>query len=126
MRIIVFTCIIIVSIIALGSISINILENNTKILGDLITKIEDEIKHERWEEVVKIEKQLKNQWKKYEKTWPMLIDHTDVDKVNTYLSELEIFIAKKDETMAASKLAVLKLLMKNIPEKEYVTLQNIF
>ena len=55
----------------------------------------------------------------------MLIDHTDVDKVNTYLSELEIFIAK-NETMAASKLAVLKLLMKNIPEKEYVTLQNIF
>jgi len=126
MRAIIITCVIIALIISLGSLSINMLENNTKTLGSLITMIEDEIKLERWEEAVKIENQLKNQWEKYRKIWPMLIDHADVDKVTTYLSELEVFIAKKDEIMAASRLAVLKLLMQNIPEKEYVILQNIF
>lgn len=126
MRIIVITCIIIAMIISFGLLSINMLENNTKTLESLITKIEDEIMNERWEEAVKIENQLKDQWEKYKKIWPMLIDHADVDKVTTYLSELEVFIAKKDEIMAASRLAVLKLLMQNIPEKEYVILQNIF
>jgi len=126
MRIIVITCIIIAMIISFGLLSINMLENNTKTLESLITKIEDEIMNERWEEAVKIENQLKDQWEKYKKIWPMLIDHADVDKVTTYLSELEVFIAKKDEIMAASRLAVLKLLMQNILEKEYVILQNIF
>lgn len=126
MRVIVITCIIIALIISLGLLSINMLVNNTKTLGSLITRIEDEIMNGRWEEAVKIENQLKYQWEKYKKIWPMLIDHADVDKVTTYLCELEVFIAKKDEIMAASRLAVLKLLMQNIPEKEYVILQNIF
>jgi len=126
MRVIVITCIIIALIISLGLLSINMLVNNTKTLGSLITRIEDEIMNGRWEEAVKIENQLKYQWEKYKKIWPMLIDHADVDKVTTYLCELEVFITKKDEIMAASRLAVLKLLMQNIPEKEYVILQNIF
>ncbi|HHY77530.1 MAG TPA: DUF4363 family protein [Clostridiales bacterium] len=126
MRVIVITCIIIALIISLGLLSINMLVNNTKTLGSLITRIEDEIMNGRWEEAVKIENQLKYQWEKYKKIWPMLIDHADVDKVTTYLCELEVFITKKDEIMAASRLAILKLLMQNIPEKEYVILQNIF
>jgi len=102
------------------------LENDTETLGNLLSRIEEEITHNRWEEAVKIQNQLNVQWSKYKKIWPMLIDHADVDKVTAYISELGVFITKKDEIMAASRLAVLKLLMQNIPEKEYVILQNIF
>ena len=126
MRAIISTCVIITVIITIGCLSINMLENDTETLGNLLSRIEEEITHNRWEEAVKIQNQLNVQWSKYKKIWPMLIDHADVDKVTAYISELGVFITKKDEIMAASRLAVLKLLMQNIPEKEYVILQNIF
>lgn len=126
MKPLVYTCVVIITIIFVGFATIKMLENDSKVLNDLIIEIEDHVLMDRWEEAGTKEKQLKAQWKEYEKKWPMLIDHTEIDNINLHLSELEVFVANKDKTLSAAKLSVLKLLVNHIPQKEYVILQNIF
>jgi hypothetical protein len=79
-----------------------------------------------WEEAGIIEKQLKDQWNKYEKKWPVIIDHMEVDNISLHLSELGVYLANKDSILASAELSVLKLLVRNIPKREYVIIQNIF
>jgi len=101
------------------------LENDSDVLENLILEIENHVLMDRWEEAGLKEKQLKAQWEKYEKKWPMFIDHAEVDNISYHLSELEVFVENKDRTLSEAKLSVLKLLVKNIPQKEYAILQNI-
>jgi len=126
MRPLICICVVTIAIISIGFTIINMLDNDSENLSNLITKIENEIKNDNWEEARIIEKQLNDQWKKYEKKWPVVIDHAEVDNISLHLSELAVYLANRDRILASAELSVIKLLVNNIPRKETVIIQNIF
>lgn len=109
----------------MGLYTINMLEKDAQILYNFILQMENHIERGEWEKVDNINANFNHQWEKSEKIWPMLIDHLEIDNINIQLSELEASLKNKDKIRALSKLSILKLLVKHIPERESFILQNI-
>ncbi len=120
-----YSLIIVILIITVGTLTIKMLKKESESLHDLFTEIENSIYIDEWEKAKNIVKETQNQWDKYKKIWPMLIDHLEIDNVTVKLSELQAYILNQDKTESLSKLAALKVLMKHIPEKESFIIQNI-
>ncbi|MEA4960722.1 DUF4363 family protein [Lutispora sp.] len=125
MKPLLYTIILTLAIIGSGIFTINMLKKDAEILYDFVLEMESDIMSEKWDDAGEKGDKLHNQWKKYKKVWPMLIDHLEIDNLDIHISELESFLISRDKTQALSKLSILKLLVKHIPEKESFTLQNI-
>ncbi|MCK9216851.1 MAG: DUF4363 family protein [Firmicutes bacterium] len=125
MKQLVYSLIIVILIIAVGILTIEMLKRESESLHNLFTEIENSIYFDEWEKAKHIVKETQNQWDKYKKIWPMLIDHLEIDNVTVRLSELQAYILNQDKTESLSKLAALKVLIKHIPEKESFIIQNI-
>lgn len=125
MKPLLYAFLIIVFIIFMGLYTVDMLGKDAEILHDFILQMENSINKEEWEEVNDINMKFHYQWEKSEKIWPMLIDHLEIDNINIQLSELESYLKNKDKIKALSKLSILKLLVKHIPERESFILQNI-
>ena len=125
MKPLLYTIILTLAIIGSGIFTINMLKKDAEILNDFVLEMESDIMSEKWDDAGEKGDKLHNQWKKYKKVWPMLIDHLEIDNLDIHISELESFLISRDKTQALSKLSILKLLVKHIPEKESFTLQNI-
>lgn len=120
-----YSLIIVILIIAVGILTIEMLKRESESLHSLFTEIENSIYFDEWEKAKHIVKETQNQWDKYKKIWPMLIDHLEIDNVTVRLSELQAYVLNQDKTESLSKLAALKVLIKHIPEKESFIIQNI-
>lgn len=125
MKPLLYTAILTMAIIGTGIFAINMLKNDAEVLYNFVLEMESDIMAEKWEDAGEKGDKLHTQWEKYKKIWPMLIDHLEIDNINIQLSELESFLMSRDKTQALSKLSILKLLVKHIPEKESFTLQNV-
>ncbi|MCQ1528163.1 DUF4363 family protein [Lutispora saccharofermentans] len=125
MKPLLYTVILTLAIIGSGIFTINMLKKDAEALYNFVLEMESDIMAEKWEDAGEKGDKLHNQWKKYKKVWPMLIDHLEIDNLDIQISELESFLISRDKTQALSKLSILKLLVKHIPEKESFTLQNI-
>ncbi|MGB7606630.1 MAG: DUF4363 family protein [Lutisporaceae bacterium] len=113
--------------IIIGSLaSIYYISNQSETMLELLTTLEKHIDSEDWDEANSTFKNFKDNWTKIDPKWSMLIDHYEIDYINMNLGELDAFIKSKDKTNALAKMSSLQLLVKHIPEKEYVNLKNIF
>ena len=65
MRPLICICLVTAAIISVGLLAINMLDNDSENLSNLITNIENEVMNDNWEEARIIENQLKDLWKKY-------------------------------------------------------------
>ena len=125
MKPLIYTTILTLAIIAAGLFTINMLKKDAEVLHNFVLEMESHILAEKWDEAGVAGKKLHDQWEKYKKIWPMLIDHLEIDNLNIQFSELESYLSSRDKTQALSKLSVLKVLVKHIPERESFILQNI-
>lgn len=125
MKPLVYTTIIILVIVSAGIFTVNMLKKDAEALHNYMLEMESYINAEQWEEASKSGKKLHAQWEKYKKVWPMLIDHLEIDNININLSEFESYLDSKDKIQSLSKLSVLKILVRHIPERESFILQNI-
>jgi hypothetical protein len=56
----------------------------------------------------------------------MLVDHYEIDNIELLLSQLASFVKNKNKNDALSCVSSLKTLIKHIPDKESLSLKNIF
>ena len=90
-----------------------------------LVELEKNIDSENWDKANSLYNDFKHSWSKVDHMWSMLIDHNEIDYINTDLGELEAFIKTKTTEEALAKLNSLQWLVKHIPEKEYPVLKNI-
>lgn len=113
--------------IIIGSLSsMYYISNQSESMLELLSTLENHIDSEDWNKAETTFKAFKNNWTKIDPKWSMLIDHYEIDYINMDIGELDAFIKSKDKTNALAKMSSLQLLVKHIPEKEYVNLKNIF
>lgn len=125
MKPIIYSFIIVAIIISFGIFTVNMLRNEAENLHIFLLEMEKNIYAEEWEKARNLGNMVKQQWDRYKKIWPMLIDHFEIDNVNIILAELEAYILSNDKTESLSRLAALKILIKHIPERESFIIQNI-
>ncbi|MBO5045470.1 MAG: DUF4363 family protein [Clostridia bacterium] len=69
---------------------------------------------------------LKTLWEEKKRVLYALIPHEDIARVDDYLAEAKIFVAKKDFPLALSKLEVLIQLCSAVPDAYRATPENVF
>lgn len=126
MKSILLSALFLAAIIVGSLISINYESSQSETMLALLDTLEKHIDSENWEQTNSNFKTFKDNWAKVDPKWSMLIDHYEIDYINMNMGELEAFIKNKDKTNSLAKMNSLQLLIKHIPEKEYVNLENIF
>lgn len=125
-KITIYTSILFLSIMCAGIYSISTLKSTASKLEDQIIRVEETAKTENWEAATNILSDTKLDWEKSEKSWAILLDHIEIDNIETSITRVEKFIETKNKSMALAEVATLKQYIKHIPEKESFNLKNIF
>jgi hypothetical protein len=126
MKIITVLAFLMIIIIVSGILSTKILESNSNKLASKITEIQKSIAEDNWAKSSEQMSLMKKDWSGMEGIWTILLDHFELDNIDTSLSRLEKFIEIKDRSQTLSETATLKQYFKHIPEKEAFNLKNIF
>ena len=113
-------------ILAGGFIALYTLNSEAQSLdGDLLA-IEEAIKNQNWDTASEKLEEFHSKWDKTSSLWSMLIDHYEIDNIVLIISQLVSYVKNKDKNEALSNMSSLKTLIRHIPEKESLSLKNIF
>lgn len=114
-------------VIILSGILINsYLDKSSKIIENGIDRIEADIRERDWEAAKLDFTQVSSKWNKTKIIWSMLVDHIEVDNIDSTLSRIQSHIQTRDYSLSLSEISALRLFVEHIPEKEALSLKNIF
>jgi hypothetical protein len=119
--------IIITLLIITASIIINrSFDNSSKQLESHINKIQASTISGNWDTASKELKLIQSHWNKIQKFWTVLLDHIEIDNINSTLARMSLQIQVKDKSSVLGESAALRLYINHIPEKESFKIKNIF
>lgn len=124
-KIIVSIILLLTLIIVSSSYTYNTLFTASERLDRHIAEIESNIKAKNWADASKGLSAFENEWSHENKTWEMLLDHFEIDNIDAAFARLSKYIETQDPTLALGEAASLKLMIKHIPEKEKLSINNI-
>ncbi|MFA7467178.1 MAG: DUF4363 family protein [Desulfotomaculaceae bacterium] len=91
-----------------------------------IDRLESDVLNSDWTGAANKVEAIKEDWDKYKQWWAVFIDHQEIDNIDMALARAEKFIVTQERALAAGELAVLRLMLEHIPEKEQINLKNVF
>lgn len=126
MKIIVFLLILTILIVGSGLWMEKYLIISSEELAAHFEHLEQALSIQDWEEAGTVLNNSWDIWHKIKKNWAPLIDHEEIDKMDLSVARVAQYVNSKQHSLALAELSVLKLLIRHIPEKESLNLQNIF
>lgn len=124
-KIVISLILLILAIIIASIYSQTYLSRTSMKLEQNISKIEQGIRSDSWENVGSILEQTSEQWLKNKKAWAALIDHAEIDNIDETLSRMKEFIYAREASSALAEASALKLYFRHIPSKEVLSLENV-
>lgn len=103
-----------------------VLSNDAERLESYINKVEQSAKNGDWAAAENSLSSIEEEWPKVEKTWTVLLDHIEIDNIDTSLLRMSKYVETRNVSMALAEITALRQYIKHIPEKETLTLKNIF
>ena len=113
-------------IVAGGSITLYLLNSESQRLDDSLSSLGEAIENGNWDNASKNLKEFNSKWDRTSSLWSMLVDHYEIDNIELLLSQLASYVKNKNKNDALSSVSSLKTLIKHIPEKESLSLKNVF
>jgi len=95
-------------------------------LAAQVEKIIEAAEQEKWQESREAYLRFSENWDNVRKNWAMFIDHLEIDNIEMKLTRGRSYIEAKDATNAGAEFADAIMLLEHIPERERLTLYNIF
>ncbi|WP_031513954.1 DUF4363 family protein [Desulfofalx alkaliphila] len=126
MRLLIVLSAILVSFMVLGSWVNHSLTDTAEVLSKDLVEIMQEIEQDNWQDALDKTKALEQQLKEKTHWWPMILDHQEIDEVEFALARLKEYVAAQNPDLSLAQLSEIKLMLQHIPDKESVTLKNIF
>ncbi|NLJ75905.1 MAG: DUF4363 family protein [Peptococcaceae bacterium] len=126
MRLLVVLTIIFVAILSFGFWTNHLLQDATDEMVHKITQIEQALEESQWEQALANTDELEETWKEKTKWWPSFLDHQEIDNIEFTMTKTREYIAKENTPLSWAHLAELKLMIKHVPKKESLTIENIF
>ncbi len=113
-------------IIASGLYGHKLLYNDSVKLGNTIDEILKITNSESWEQAEEKMHRLNSDWDSIKRTWSSLIDHQEIDNIDVTMSRLQMLIEIRDTSSLMSEAAALRKFIDHIPEKENLSIDNVF
>lgn len=126
MRAIVVCLVILGFSLALGLGSYYYLTVSTDKMLEQTRELDRLVFNSQWEEADQTLKQIHREWQQKEQIWTLLINHQEIDNIELTLARLENYLKTKSKIQSLGEISALEHWIKHIPEKEAVTLTNIF
>jgi len=108
-----------------GGYTLDMLVSTAERLDQQIASIERNTRNERWEDASKELQDFLKDWEKIEPGWALLLDHSEVDNIDSTLTRMERYIETRDISSALAEISTLRHFIRHIPEKETFSLKNI-
>jgi len=119
--------IVVVALIGLGGAYFqSYLEKSAAELSLELEKVKDKVAEGNWEESKEAFISFNKKWERVRKNWAMFTNHFEIDNIEMKLVRSLEFIEAKARVNAAVELSEAIMLLEHIPEREQLTLQNIF
>jgi hypothetical protein len=115
-----------IAILSLGIWSYLRIDTTSKELLSRLDTIEALVKEEDWNGAKEATSQLKEEWDEVQSFWSIFLNHKEMDNIDLSISKLSKLIASENSLMLPSELATLRLFIGHIPERESLSLKNIF
>lgn len=113
-------------ILGAGILVLGALDQSSKRLESHISLMENRMQSGDWKGAKESLQILESDWSKIKGTWAMLIDHIEIDNIDTSLSRAKQYIETQQYSLALAEASVLKQFVRHIPKKEGFNLENIF
>ncbi|HOA54074.1 MAG: DUF4363 family protein [Acetivibrionales bacterium] len=118
----VLTALIIIS----GLFTLRILQKDSEKLTAGIESIRNDIRSGKWDHASETLHDISKDWDSTKKTWSTLIDHEEIDNIDMTLARLKAFLEAEDTSSALSEATMLIKSITHIPEREKLSLDNLF
>ena len=125
MRLLTTLTVVLALIIGLGAWNNHSLQTATEKMTGQIERVMAEIDGQRWSEAQQQTARLEKSWHDNARWWPVFLDHQEIDNIEFSLAKVEKYVATRNVPLAQGQLSELHLMLKHIPEKEAVNLENI-
>lgn len=125
MRLLLALVIIFSAVVGLGLWTNELLEDST---ADLLIRIDstaDSIVKDDWAGARKEALSLENKWEKTAGWWPILLDHQEMDNIEFSMARVREYVSSQNAALSLGQISELREMIKHIPEKEAVTIENI-
>ena len=113
-------------IIASGVFAQKLLYNDSVKLGQAIDGVMKDTKTQNWDQAESKLSQLSSSWEGVKHLWSALIDHQEIDNIDVTLSRLQKLVETRDISSSMSEAAALKKFIDHIPDKESISMDNVF
>lgn len=125
MRTLIILVLILAAFISLSTWGYYHIDNSAQSLTRQITKAEQAIAGNNWSAAQREVSLIIIRWEKTKKIWTLLIDHHEMDNIDTAVARVKEVLATKELAESRAGLAELKMFLQHIPQKEALTLENI-
>jgi len=113
-------------VLGLGFFVIAALSQSAADITENFEKISTAINNEDWQKANAEFLLVKEKWDRHKKWWAMIIDHHEIDNIDTSFSRTNEYLNHRNPALAGGELSVLKQFIKHIPETEKISWENIF
>ena len=111
-------------IISGSLLSMYYISHQSEALQKQLVELERHIDSENWVKAKSLYNDFNHSWAKIDHIWSMLIDHYEIDYINTDLGELEAYIKTKDKADALAKISSLQWLVRAYTRKRISSSQK--
>ena len=101
------------------------LDKATSKLSSNLSSISETLKKEQWENCAEKINALTKCWKRNEPILAMFNDHEDVDHIKLSISELKVYIEKRNQEEALKTLEETVIYLERIRKNENLSLENV-
>jgi hypothetical protein len=126
MKYYIYLLLIFVGVLAFDFYVIGALSHTAEDLTKNFEQIYKAINEENWQNAKAEFSQVEEKWNRHKKWWAMVIDHHEIDNIDTSFSRINEYLNHQNQALSAGELSVLKQFIKHIPETEKVCWKNIF
>ena len=112
--------------IGLSIFSLSMMNKDADKLSNQIDQLDSFVSDKNWEKASTGISNLSKTWKPIRKRWETLIDHIEVDRIDTSLARIKQLAASKEEADCLAEIAALKQSILHIPEKDKISFSTIF
>lgn len=118
---------IVVAIIGMGGVySQRYLERSASQLAVELKEVKKAVEQEEWKDGREAYAEFSKNWGDAHKNWAMFTDHFELDNIEMRLTRGRSFIEVENVTNAIAEFDEAIMLLEHIPERERLTLYNIF
>ena len=113
------------SIIFSGIYTNKVIADDSKVLEQHITVMQDHIKNNNW---LGAENELiciKEYWSKKQSNWAILQNHIEIDNINSTLTKVTEYISTKVLSLALAESSLLMQYIQHIPKNSSFSIENI-